>query len=54
MGLRLFHDGVERGWVGDGQFAQHLAIEFDSGRDEGGDETVVTDSAKTQARRPGG
>src|SRR5690348_6247277 len=44
----LFDDGVEGGGVGDGEFAEHLAVEGDAGGGGGGDEAVVGDAALAQ------
>ena len=43
-----FDDRVEGGRVGDGQLAEHLAVQLDAGGAEGGDEAVVADAALPQ------
>jgi hypothetical protein len=36
-----FHDGIESGWIADGKFAEHFAIEFNSSGYESRDEAIV-------------
>ena len=37
----FFDDGVEDGWVADGEFTEHFAVELNSSGDERGDESIV-------------
>jgi hypothetical protein len=50
MRLGLLDDRIKRGWVADRQLAEHLAIQFDSRRDQRRDEPVVVNVALAQRR----
>lgn len=50
MRADFFNDGVEGCGIDDREFAEHLAIEFDAGQDERGDESVVVYAAGAEGR----